>query len=232
MAENNSDKTFSFYLNEIANLSEFLRAYPDGSVSDNANTIAKNVIELKKALTGIRLTLMFFSSVTLICAIIAIFSLSSSKFRSYFVDEQTALKDSLLNLDQNETSIKYREQNGKLITYKDLIQNNDSLKAKLLKAESELVLAKSDLDLCNVLLKTSKRNESFYKDNSEAYEESSSFYEDLNNKRQLEDIKDLVKRVENSKRVDSGKILLDVFRKNMNYDPKTNSWKIEVSKKK
>lgn len=231
MAEKNSEKTFSYYLDEIANLAEFLKTYPEGSVSNNATIIAKNISELKQALRGIRLMLLFLSTVTFICIIVTIFSVSSSKFRSYFVDEKIALKDSLLNLNEKDNYIKYRKLNGKLITYSDLIKGNDSLETKLLKTKAELSLAKSDLELCNTLLKSAKSNEAYYKDNSKFYEDNYRYYEDLNSKRQLDDIKDLTKNIQNMKKVDSGKILLNVFRKNMKYDSKSKSWTIDLNRK-
>jgi hypothetical protein len=224
MAEKNSEKSFSYYLNEIANLAEFLKTYPDGSISRMALTISDNIAELKKALTGIRLMLLFMTAITIISVSICVFALSSAKFRSYFVVDNSALKDSLLNVSNNNTSLSYQTQKGKIITYNDLVKENELLSNKLDKVESDVRLLKSDLELCNLQLNSSETNLKYYKNSSE-------YYEGVKNKRENEDLKELNRTIDNIKKTDSGKILLKVFKDKMEYNPKTKTWTIDVNKK-
>ncbi|MDQ0594695.1 lipopolysaccharide export LptBFGC system permease protein LptF [Chryseobacterium ginsenosidimutans] len=224
MAEKNSEKTFSYYLDEISKLAESLKTFPDGSVSDNASTIDRNVIELRKALKGIRIMLIFMTTITFISFLFALIILSSSKIRSYLADENTALKDSLLSIDKNNSYITYRTDKGKIITYQALIKENDSLNLRISKVESDLSLSKSDLELCQLKLK-------FAQGDVKQYKESADFFEEMHDKRSKEDRKEIMKDIQNLTKVDSGRILLDVFRKNMKYDSKTKSWTIDLNRK-
>lgn len=221
MEKSNSTKTFSYYLNDINNSAEFLKTFPDNSVSNMATNISSNVKELKTALVGIKLTLILLSAITLTSLLVAGITLTNSKFRGYFYDDNTVVKDSLLNLDDKNTTIEYQTKRGKMITYNDLVKENDTLLKKYLQFQTEIKLFKSELELCNFELKDAQNNLRLYKKNSNEYE-------GMVRDRQIDDIKNLVN---NSKKIDSGKILLETFRKSMKYDPKTKSWNIDLRNK-
>lgn len=220
MQEKNSEKTFSYYLDEIRRIAENLKKYPDGTISDTGSIIDDNIGELKKALKGIRIVLLFLSAVTIISVVSLLTVLSSDKIRSYLAGEKSALKDSLLDLHENDEYIRYRTNKGKIITYQSLIKTNDSLDLKIINLKSELSLAKSDLELCNLLLKNANQNLDFYKENSDYYEGEVS-------KRNREDLKN---SINNIKKIDSGKILLNMLRHNLKYDQKTKTWSVHIEK--
>ena len=219
MQKNKQDKTFSDYIRDIDTKAHYLEKYPEEAVSKTATDIISDLAELKKGLKGIRSTLLFLILIIIMSIGFAIFSLTNYKnIRSILINDNQAKKDSLLDIYSSDDDLRYRSEKGKIVTYNQLATENDTLLSRYYQM-------KSDLEICKIELKSSKSNTDFYKGNAK-------YYEDIYDKKSSNDLNQITNQVKNIEKVDSGKVLLEVFRKNMKYDSKTKSWTIDLNKSK
>lgn len=133
MKKNKEVKDFSDYLNQIENLSNHLMTFPDDSVSKNASTINQDLKQLRSGLKGMQMTVIVLAIVSIALFFLTISTISYyNGWKKAFSDEFEARRDSILNFNKNDTIMTvYTDPSGKLLTYKNLFEENIKLQDSL-----------------------------------------------------------------------------------------------------
>ncbi len=218
MARINKNKSFNDYWEDIDKNIKLLESDGDEHVASAASRIKNDISELKKAIKGIQVLILWLAILSVIFAVFFLLLSNNNRFLKNLISSEFELrKDSVLGLTEND-SFTYRiTDKGKIISYSDLLAENDSL-------ELENIKIKSDLAICNMELKFAKSDSDYNKAKINNLEKQNETYKTGNGSEKS----GIVLSDEDAKKIDSAFVLLNVFRKQMTYDPKTKTWSIKM----
>lgn len=137
MGKDKVEKDFSYYFKEIESNLEGLKSFPDDYVRDTAENNIKNIIELKKAIKGLNIFMIFLIVLTLSLALVSI--TLAINYYEITNDPTQAKKDELLNTNSKDKTLIYNvDGSGKTITYQDLDRKLDSIRIEYNKLSDSL----------------------------------------------------------------------------------------------
>ena len=212
MANNKTNKSFEEYWNDVEEKLFTLEKNTDTNVSSTAADIKNDVKQLKEGVNGLRIATLWLLLVAILAGILAFISLTNvGGLRRFVASDYEITKDSILNLTGNNEDLTYIRVKGKIVSYAELMVENDTLESRYYQMQSEL-------KLCQMKLENAADETAIYKEEA---------------RRKIKD--DVVATSttptlteESAKQIDSAFILLKAFRHKMSYDKETNMWTIQT----
>jgi hypothetical protein len=204
MEKNNKNKSFGYYLNNIEKQSDSLMSFPENNVSMSGLQLKEDVKQLRSALSGIRISIITLVIISIVLAIVTFISVDSYLHLKNSINVNLeATKDSLLNLEDKSSTLNYSTKNGKLLTYKDLRDENDILSDSLSTVKFLLDYAVESYDIKFEIKK--KEKNTTYKISSGVLDQC---YDNLeqNNVQHHKEIRSIVNEIENDTKKSSEKV--------------------------
>lgn len=204
MAKNKENKSFGYYLNNIEKQSDSLMSFPENNVSMSGLQLKEDVKQLRSALSGIQISIIALITISIVLLIVTIISVDSYLHLKNSINANLeATKDSLLNLDGKSDILNYSTKNGKLLTYKDLRNENFKITDSLKNVKFLLDYAVESYDIKFKIEK--KEKNTTYKISSGVLDRC---YDNLqeNNIQHQKQLGDIVTDIENSTKSTSKKV--------------------------